>query len=169
VIKSPDEYIAIGKIGAPFGIKGWTKIHSFTDWVGNIFEYDPWYLEEGDDWNVIKITEGRAHGKGLIAKFSGYDTPETVRVLTGKVIAIKRSQLPPLKKGDYYWSDLEGLTVINKDGKVLGKIAYLIETGANDVLVVKNEKEHAIPYLPGTVVLSVDLESRIMHVDWELI
>jgi 16S rRNA processing protein RimM len=169
VTKSADDFITVGKIGAPYGIKGWVKIHSFTEWVGNIFEYSPWYLEESTGWKTIKVADGREHGKGLIAKFGGFDTPEQARALTGKTIGIKRSQLPPLKKDEYYWSDLEGLTVINQNGQVLGTIVYLLETGSNDVLVVKNEKEHAIPYLPGSVVLSVDLAKREMHVNWELI
>jgi 16S rRNA processing protein RimM len=169
VTKGPDEFIAIGKIGAPYGIKGWIKIFSFTEWTTNVFEYDPWYLENENGWQIIDVTDGREHGKGLIVKFAGFDTPEASRVLTGKKIAIKRSQLAPLKKDEYYWGDLEGLTVINKDGKVLGKIIYLLDTGSNDVIVIKNDKEHAIPYLPGSVVLSVDLVNRIMHVDWELI
>lgn len=167
--KSSDEYVTVGKIGAPFGIKGWVKVHSFTDGLKSIFEYHPWYLEDTHGWQAIKVTDGREHGKALIVKLIGYDTPEQVRALTGKLIGIKRSQLPPLKKDEYYWSDLEGLNVIDQHGKVLGKIIYLLETGSNDVMVIKNEKEHAIPYLPGTVVLSVDLEKREMHVNWELI
>lgn len=164
-----EDFVTVGKIGAPYGIKGWVKIHSFTEWVTNILEYTPWYLEDANGWKLTKVAEGREHGKGLVAKFAGFDTPEHSRQLTGKLIAIKRSQLPPLKKNEYYWGDLEGLTVINQDGKVLGTIAYLLETGSNDVIVVKNEKEHAIPYLQGSVVISVDLDKREMHVNWELI
>lgn len=169
--KSTDEYIAVGKVGAPYGIKGWVKIHSFTDLSSTIFEYKPWHLGNDKDWQIAEVTDWREHGKGLIAKIVGYDTPETVRALTGKKIGIKNSQLPPLKKNQYYWRDLEGLTVINQEGKQLGKIIYLLETGSNDVLVVKNEneKEHAIPYLPGKVIVSIDLEKGEMRVNWELI
>jgi 16S rRNA processing protein RimM len=88
-------------------------------------------------------------------------------VLTGKKIAIRREQRAKLKKNEYYWSDLEGLTVINQHDTVLGKISYLIETGSNDVFVVKGDKEHAIPYLLGDVVISIDLDTRIMRVNWE--
>ncbi len=167
---SADEFVAIGKIGAPYGVKGWVKIHSFTEWTANILEYTPWYLEDKKSgWQLAKVTDGHEHGKGLIAKIAGYDSPEQSRLLTGKIIGIKRSQLPPLQKDEYYWRDLEGLTVINQDGKQLGTVAYLLETGANDVLVIKSDKEYAIPYLPGSVVLSVDLAKREIHVNWELI
>jgi 16S rRNA processing protein RimM len=162
------DYIVIGKVGTTYGVQGWMKIVSFTDAATDILNYSPWYIEENKAWQPAKI-EGapRMHGKGVVAKFAGFDAPETARVLTGKEIAIKRTQLAKLKKNEYYWTQLEGLTVINKDGKVFGKIIYLIETGSNDVLVVKGDKEHAIPYLFGDVVTSVDLANKTMHVDWE--
>lgn len=162
-------HIIIGKIGAPYGIKGWLKITSFTDSIADILNYGPWYLQENQAWKPIEITDGREHGKGIVVKIAGFDTPEQARLLTGKTIAIERSQLPKLEKHEYYWSDLEGLTVINQHGETLGKVIYLIATGSNDVLVVKGEKEHAIPYLPGDVVTSIDLAEKVMHVNWDLI
>lgn len=162
------EFVVIGKIGTPYGVKGWVKILSFTEVVDQILEYDPWYLEDENGWRPIDVMDGGTHGKGIIAKLKGFDTPEQSRLLTGLKISIKRSQLAPLKNDEYYWRDLEGLTVINHEGKILGTIQYLMETGANDVLVVKNEKEHAIPYIKE-VVLSIDLEKREMRVKWELI
>jgi len=164
-----DEYVIVGKIGATYGIKGWLKIVSFTETIPNILDYDPWYLEENQVWKPIEISDAREHGKGVVAKIAGLDTPEQARLFTGKAIAIKRTQLPTLKKNEYYWSDLEGLTVINQTGEVLGRIIYLIATGSNDVLVVKGDKEHAIPYILDEVVTSVDLSKRVMHVNWDLI
>lgn len=168
--KADSEYIIVGKIGSTYGVQGWLKVFSFTEEVGDILEYDPWYLEEGGTWGLIKVKQAREHGKCVVAKLAGYNTPEEARLLTGKKIAVKRSQLPPLEKGEYYWRDLEGLTVINQHGETLGKIIYLIETGANDVLVIKNQgKEYAIPYLPGDVITRVDLANQEMHVNWDLI
>ena len=161
------KYIVVGKIGSVYGIMGWIKIQTFTEFGANILDYMPWYLGEGHE--EVTIENGKAHGNGLIVKFPDIDTPEDARLLTGKTIYIKRTQLPELKKDEYYWSDLEGLTVINQRGEILGKVAFLIETGGNDVLVVKGEKEECIPYLPGSVVLSVDLEKKEIHVDWESI
>jgi 16S rRNA processing protein RimM len=162
------EYVVIGKIGAPYGIKGWLKITSFTESIPAILDFDPWYLEDSHSWKRIKIVDGRPHGKGIVVKFTGYDTPEAARLLTGKSIAINRSQLPKLKQEEYYWSELEGLTVINQRNEVLGKISYLMATGSNDVLVIKGEKEHAIPYLPE-VITHIDLNEKVMHVNWDLI
>lgn len=168
--KSDMAYITVGKIGSTYGVRGWLKIHSYTEFGASILTYSPWYLSEGSDaWRTIQVEEGRMHGAIVIAKFVGINTPEEARLFTGKLIAITRSQLPSLKKNEYYWSDLQGLTVINKNGEILGKVIYLIETGSNDVLVVKGDKEHAIPYLPGTIVRDIDLEKQEIHVDWEVI
>jgi 16S rRNA processing protein RimM len=169
-VESNPEYIIVGKIGATYGIKGWLKIVSFTETSNGIADYNPWYLEDVKGWKPIKVTETRPHGKGLVAKIDGFDTPEVARGLTGKTIAIKRSQLIALESNEFYWADLHGLTVINQHDEVLGKIIYIIETGSNDVLVVKgSEGDIAIPYLFGETVLSVDLEQQIMKVDWDLL
>jgi len=168
--KADAEYVVVGKIGSTYGIQGWLKIFSFTEMVINILDYAPWYLEDGNDWKPIQVKAGREHGKSIVAQLSGYHTPEQARVLTGKKIAVKRSQLPALPKNEYYWTDLQGLMVIDQHGKELGKIEYLIETGSNDVLVIKNQgKEYAIPYLPGKVVTSIDLAKQVMQVNWDLI
>lgn len=166
--KADSAYIIVGKIGSTYGIRGWLKIQAFTELGNSILKYSPWFLARGNNqWDLIELEEGRIQGKGIIAKLVGIDTPEQARLLTGKTIAVPRSQLPVLNKGEYYWSDLEGLTVINKNGETLGKVSYLIATGSNDVLVIKDPKEQAIPYLPGSVILRVDLEKQEIHVDWD--
>jgi 16S rRNA processing protein RimM len=164
------EYIIVGKIGAPYGIKGWLKITSYTESIPDILDYGPWYLEDNQSWKLIEVEDGRTHGKGIVAKIKGFNTPEAARILTGKTIAINRSQLPKLNQQEYYWSDLKGLTVINQQNEVLGVVIYLIATGSNDVLVIKGEKEKefAIPYLPE-VVTRIDLAEKVMHVNWDLI
>lgn len=164
-----DEYICVGKIGATYGIKGWLKILSYTEMTANILDYTPWYLESQGGWQPIEVEGAKEHGKGIIAKLAGFNNPEQARLLSGKNIAILRSQLPKLAENEYYWSDLKGLTVINQHGEELGKVIYLIATGANDVVVVKGKKEHAIPYLPGKVITHIDLAKGEMLVNWEVI
>jgi len=163
------DYLVVGKMGSTYGVQGWLKILSYTEKVNNILGFDPWYIEDGVNWKAVHIEESREHGKGIIVKFAGLNNPETARLWSGKKIAILRSQLPALPKNEYYWSDLKNLTVIDQHGKTLGKIIYLIETGSNDVLVVKGDKEYAIPYLPGRVVKDINLDDGVMHVDWEAI
>jgi 16S rRNA processing protein RimM len=163
-------YIIVGKIGSTYGIHGWLKIKSYAEFNANLLEYKPWYIQnQQDEWSTIDVESGRMHGKSLIVKFAGIHNPEEARLLTGKIIAITRSQLPKLDENEYYWSDLIGLTVINQNGENLGKVIYLMETGSNDVLIIKGEKEHAIPYLFGKVITNIDLAKKEIHVDWELI
>jgi len=164
-------FVVAGKIGSTYGIKGWLKVHSYTEEPLQILKYKPWYLSQGSDWQVYELEDGRAHGKGIVVKLVGIENPEIARTLTGKNIAIKREQLVSLPAGEYYWADLEGLNVIDQKGQTLGQIIYMMATGSNDVIVIKDArgKEHAIPYLPGRVVKKVDLEQRIMFVDWDLI
>jgi 16S rRNA processing protein RimM len=162
------QLIIVGKIGASYGIKGWLHIHSFTEYGASILEYSPWYLtdDNGKRLHEAVIEDGKIHGHGLVAKFKDYNNPETARKLTGLTISIKRSQLLDLPENEFYWSDLEGLSVYNANNELLGTVIYLISTGSNDVLVINHDgHEHAIPYLVDSVVKKVDLEKREIHVD----
>ena len=161
-------YILIGKIGSPYGVRGWIKVITYTEFGANILSYQPWYLSPNHNEQVEVILEdSRIQNDTVLIKIKDLETPEEVGRFSGRDIFIKRDQLPSLKKNEYYWSDLVGLTVINKEGKDLGKVIYLMSTGSNDVLVVKAEKEHGIPYIWGSVVLNVDLNKKEILVDWE--
>lgn len=167
-MKQDATYVVIGKVGSTYGVRGFLKIYPYAGSSDSILHYSPWFLNQGKNgWSIFKIEEGRTHGKGLIVKFVGIDTKEQASLQTGREIAIKRDQLPRLKKNEYYWSDLVGLSVIDQSGHFLGKVIDLVATGSNDVLIVKDQKEHAIPYLPGKVILQVDLTKQEILVDWE--
>lgn len=162
-----DTYITIGKIGSTYGIQGWLKIHAFTEFSASILTYQPWVIKKNHGWEILQVEDSQQQGKTVLIKLKDINSPEAARLLTGKDIAIKRSQLPALKKDEYYWSDLIGLTVINKNGENLGKVTSLMATGSNDVLVVKGETEQAIPFFLGEVILNIDLLKQEIHVDWE--
>jgi 16S rRNA processing protein RimM len=162
------KYIVIGRFGSTHGIHGWIKIRAYTEFGASILDYLPWYLHRNNTFTPIQLESGKVQGNIIMAKLTGIDTPEEARLLTGASIAILRSQLPGLSENEYYWSDLVGLNVINQRGEHLGKVIYLMETGSNDVLVIKGEKELAIPYLMGTVITRIDLAKQEIHVDWEL-
>jgi 16S rRNA processing protein RimM len=170
-MKNADKvYIKVGKIGSTFGIKGWLKIQTYTEFGASILTYSPWHLldNNGNLSETVTIEDSRPHGgTGIIIKLPNIETPEEARLLTGKTIAIARDQLPALEKDEYYWTDLEGLSVYNTQNEFLGKIIYMISTGSNDVLVVIGDKEHAIPYMMGSVIKKIDLAKREMHVDWD--
>lgn len=167
-MKNDGRYITIAKIGAPFGVRGWLKIQSFTESIENVIHYQPWFIsDKNGEMSELNIEQVDFNHGRLLAKIKDINTPEDARQYTGKILSIPKAKLPALNKGEYYWSDLEGLTVVNQVGAILGTVSYLLETGANDVLVVKGDKQIAIPYLPGRVVKNVDLEKQEIQVEWE--
>jgi len=117
---SGSRVIVLGKISAPFGVRGWSKVTSFTEPPEGILEYKK----------------------------------------------VQRDQLPE-SKDEYYWADLIGLEVVTTKDVNLGLVDSLMETGANDVLVVKGDSERLVPWIADEVIVKVDLESRIITVDWD--
>jgi ribosomal 30S subunit maturation factor RimM len=115
------EYVVVAKIGAPYGVRGWVKIFSFTEQVDALLDYDPWYFNDpkaGEgDLPIAPVTEAKTYGKGLVAKFKGCDDRDAAARLNGREIVIRRDQLPPTEEGEYYWSDLQGLEVLTTEGQ----------------------------------------------------
>jgi len=142
------------------------KVFSDTRPRDGILKYSPWQLKLRGEWQVVPLAEGRPHGEGIVARLEGVEDRDRAGELIGAEIAVARSQLPPTKAGEYYWSDLVGLRVVTLDGSELGKIDHLLETGANDVLVVQGDRERLLPYI-GSVVRGVDLDAGVMRVDWD--
>ena len=130
-----------------------------------IFDYQPWLL--GDDEKPVKIIDGRKQGKGLAALLPGFDNREQAALLVGTQIFVDRNKMPPTEDDEYYWSDLEGLKVITTDGKELGQVERMMETGANDVMVVSGDRQRLIPFVQGQYVKRVDLEEALIEVDWD--
>jgi 16S rRNA processing protein RimM len=164
-VNSAHKQVAIGYISAVHGIKGWVKVHSWTRPMEAILEYQPWLL--GEDRKPVKIVDGRKQGKGLAALLPGYDDREQATALVGQQIFVGRDQMPPTEDGEYYWSDLEGLEVHTISGVVLGRVDRMMETGANDVLVVRGDRERLVPFIQGQYVMRVDLEAGLIVVDWD--
>jgi 16S rRNA processing protein RimM len=161
-----DRRIVIGRIAGLFGVRGWLKIRSHTQPMVNILGYNPWYLRLEDRWQAVAPVQGRQHGKGLIAQLEGYSDRDAAACLVGCDIAVYRSQLPVAAPDEMYWTDLIGLRVITVDGVALGAVDHLLETGANDVLVVRGERERLLPYV-DQVVLAIDAEAGVIQVDWD--
>lgn len=162
-----DAPLVMGRVAAPYGVKGWLRITTYTETPEGLLEYAPWYFNLQGQWQIIERVSGRAHGKGLVVRLQGCDDRDTAAVLTGTEIGIYREQLPATREHEYYWSDLIGMRVFTKDGNLLGVVDHLIETGANDVLVINGDREHLVPYIHGQVIKSVDLEAREIAVDWD--
>ncbi len=168
-----EDLVTLGRFNSPFGVQGWIKVYSYTEPMENIQSYRPWLVKQNGVWQPIKVNSVKKQGKGLIAKLDRIDTPEAARLLCESEIAAPKSVLPTLGEGDYYWSQLENLKVYTESGELLGLVDHLVETGANDVLVVKGNAEsidrqtRLIPYVPEQVVKKIDLDAGILRVDWD--
>lgn len=171
---APDQALVVGRIITVHGVQGWVKVFSHTDPMENIFQYQPWHLLEDGVWKAVKLTGQRRQGKGLVACLDGFtDRDRAQRELVGRDIAVPRELLPESGDGEYYWRDLIGLRVKLDDGRDLGRVTTMLETGANDVLVVRgdddslDQRERLLPWTPGDVVLDVALERGELRVDWD--
>lgn len=163
-----DHFLVVGRVSGVFGVRGWVKIYSETQPRANILNYSPWFLRQADGrWQPLRLLEGRPQGKGIVARLEGCEERDHAFALVGQQVAIAREQLSELAPGEYYWADLIDLEVVTTEGTVLGRVDHLMETGANDVLVVKGDRERLIPFVPEQVVTVVDIPGGRLTVDWD--
>lgn len=168
-----DEHVVLGRLTSPYGVKGWLRVYSYTSPIEGIFEHAEWVLSLRGEHFECKLSQGRPHGKGLVASLEGISSRELAERWAGADILLPTQALPALAPGDYYWYQLEGLRVETLSGECLGQVDYLFETGANDVLVIQpneaslDDRERLIPFLPDGVIREVDLGAGRMTVDWD--
>lgn len=167
-----EEMVVLGKIVSVHGIRGEVKVYSFTDPLDNLLDYRRWTLKRGNEVRQAELVQGRVQGNVLVAKLRGLDDREIARTFAEFEILVPRSELPVLDDGEFYWSQLEGLKVIDQNGQLFGILDHMLETGANDVMVVKpcagslDDRERLLPYTDQCV-QAVDLEAGEMRVDWD--
>ena len=157
----------LGRVSGLYGVKGWVKVFSYTQPREAILDYDRWYLKRKGEWQSAAVQDGKRHGKSVIAHIEGVDDRDKAAALLESDIAVDRDDLPQPGEGSYYWADLEGLKVIRRDGRELGTVAYLMETGANDVMVTEGDRERLIPFIADKIILDVDFDAGVIKVDWE--
>jgi 16S rRNA processing protein RimM len=160
-----DELICVGHILGAQGIKGWVRVFSNTSPRENIVNYSPWFIELGQELKSVDVS-GRLQGRNVIARLEGIEDRSQAEALTGCRILIDPAQLPRLPAGDYYWSDLIGLKVETLQGEPLGVVASMLETGADDVMVLSGDRERLIPFVMDDIVREVDLARQRLIVDW---
>jgi 16S rRNA processing protein RimM len=185
--------IVLGRITGVYGVKGWVKVFSYTEPMEAIVDYSPWYLRPARSsasrnsapWTAVKLKAGKRHAKTVIAKLEHCNDRDEAQAYIGSEIGIEPDQLEPLSdKDEYYWRDLIGLRVINQQGIELGVVTKILETGANDVLVVTEQvaaqsetdataentasKEHLVPWTMQQAIIAVDLQQGIIEVDWDV-
>lgn len=159
--------VVMGKIVAAQGIQGWVKVQTFTEYLDSLLDYDVWYAGNEAAWKPVKVLGAKVHGKVVIAKLEGVADRTAAEKLKGQLIAVPRAELPQQDEDEYYWTDLIGMTVRNLQDEALGTVENLLETGANDVLVVQGEHGQLLVPFIASAVQDVDLASKMIRVDWQ--
>jgi len=159
--------ILLGRVLGAFGVRGELKVQSFTDPESALLRYQPWTLVHQGSEREIEGVKGRQTAKGVNATIPGIEDRDAAQALAGAEIWAPRSRLPKPKPGEYYWVDLEGLEVFNREALSLGRVSHLFDTGSNHVMVVKGERERLIPFIEGDFVFGVDFDAGRIEVDWD--
>jgi 16S rRNA processing protein RimM len=164
--------VVMGRIVAPYGILGWLKVQPETAEVAGLLDYPAWWIgrEEGhkkQPWQKYQVESARVHGNTLLVKLAGISDRNAALACKALHVAIPRDTLPRLDEDEFYHADLIGLQVVNQQQVDFGQVVDVLQTGANDVLVVKQgEHERLIPFIDQTV-LEVDLVQKLIKVDWD--
>ena len=155
----------MGRISGPFGVRGWVKVQPNTAAAQNLLAYKTWWVEDGGEWRDRSVAQAKVHGRAVVVKLDGCEDRDAAIALRGKLVAVPRAELPGTRSGEYYWADLMGLAVVNESAQALGRISGILQTGANDVLVVTGERERLIPFI-AAVIRDVDLGTGVVRVEW---
>ena len=169
-----ENLIVVGKLGSSYGIRGWLRIFSLTEFPDSIFDYKPWYIQRAGKWQEVIVESFKPHNQDMIVKLKGVDDRDQANALTNAEVFVDAEELPELNQGDFYWKDLIGCRVKTVNGYDLGQVTDLMETGSNDVLVVKanlkdafGATERLIPFVEEQFIKQVDLTTKMIVVDWD--
>ena len=175
----PADAIEVGRIADAWGIKGWFKVLSHCADPQALFASKRWFILPSIKGakafsGVLKlaIREAKTHSDTVVATAQDVDDRTAAEALKGARIFVSRASFPTAGKDEYYWVDLIGLAVVNREGVVLGEIRELLSTGAQTVLVMDflqdgKPQERLIPFV-AAYVDGVDLPKRVITVDWQL-
>lgn len=160
--------VVVGRLGQVYGIKGWLKLQSFTSPETNIIDYKPWYLATAKGYLPVTFDQFKEYGKGFIVHIENCDDRTLAQSYTNLDVVIAKEQLPVLDEDEYYLIDLEGMTVVNQQGIVLGTVSHLMQTAGTETLVVDGQdRQRLIPYVMDHFILRVDQQQRQILVDWD--
>ncbi len=158
----------MGRVAAPYGVRGWIKVTPFTSSPGSLGAFARWWLGRAGQWQEVEVVESAVHGATLLARVAGCDAREHAARLRGFEVAVPRAALAAPAPGEYYWADLIGLQVVNVEGQSLGTVSGVFSNGAHEVLrVAHGGGERLLPFV-AAVVRQVDLEARRLEVEWGL-
>ncbi len=163
-----NDLVIMGRIVAPYGVFGWLKVLPDTEQIDGLLDYKTWWIGKDNDWRELKVEEAKIHNDVIVVKLQGISERDGAFACKGKQVAVPRAALPKPGKNEYYWSDLIGLQVRNLQAVDFGKISDVFATGANDVIVAKNDeaRERLIPFIDAAII-EVDMVAKTMLVDWD--
>jgi len=166
VFQANNQLVICGRIGAPYGLRGWVKVTTFTEAPDTLLAYRTWMIGKDNAWQEMTLLDGTLMNQSLRVHFAGIDDCNQARMLTGKDVAVPRSALPEPQANEVYWVDLPGLQVINQ-GTPMGVVQDIFATGANDVLVIETSEgqEVLVPYIAG-VIEKVALDEGVIYIAW---
>ena len=172
---APEGIVVMGRVQAPHGVRGWFKVKPVSEAPDALLGFATWWVRRAREaaWREARRTAGRMHSGVILAAFAGIETREDALSLRGAEIGVPRALMPRPKKGEIYWTDLEGLAVVNREGVALGAVVEVLAHGAHPLLRVARPAggdataahERLIPYVPA-IVDRVDLAARRIDVDW---
>jgi 16S rRNA processing protein RimM len=163
-------WVELGRIGAPYGVKGWLHVDSYTAPPEGLLRYAEWAVRgKHGERQMRRVAEGRPHGERLVARLQGIEDRTAASLLTGCVIEVDRAALPPTRDREHYCADLVGCEVHNLTGARLGKVAHFVDTPGGPVMVVREQdgREHWVLAIPRHL-RKVDLTAGTIQVDWPL-
>jgi 16S rRNA processing protein RimM len=166
------DWVVLGQIGKLHGVEGWVRLRSFTEERGAILRHRQFRGEKNGVFSDLEIDAHRNQPNGLVVKFKNFDDPESAIDIVGATLSVQAKQLPALEDEEFYWHQLEGLRVLNLNGEEFGIVKKMLQTGANDVVVVKpvdsslDRRERLIPWIRGDVIKSIDIEKGELLVSW---
>ncbi len=161
------DLVVMGYVSGAFGVRGWVRIQADTEYADGLFDYPTWWIGREGSWQEYRVVEGKAQPKGVVAQLEGVDDRDVAGALRGCEVAIPRSALPETGDNEFYWADLIGMAVSNPAGTAFGVVDSLMQTGANDVLVVRDGKQQTLIPFVKAFILDVDLQARRLTVAWE--
>jgi len=174
----PADAIEVGRIADAWGIKGWFKVLSHSASPEALFSSKRWFLQPAERGPktfsgtlLLRVREAKDHSGTVVATAQDVDDRDTAEALRGARVFVPRSSFPTASDNEYYWVDLIGLAVVNREGVALGAVKELLSTGPQTVLVLEYEadgkpQERMIPFV-SAYVDAVDLPGKKITVDWQ--
>jgi 16S rRNA processing protein RimM len=153
----------MGRVAAPFGVKGWLKVRAYTQEADALADFETVWLKLADGWQAFTLEEVELSQKGLKVRFPGIEDRTQAERLRGCEIAVARAELPALEEGEFYWADLVGFAALTPSGERLGEITGFMEAGANEVVIVRGEREHLIP---AAMIVEVNAAAGQVTLEW---